>query len=318
MADGANQRVTIEFEQWRAIADHASVYDRLLERQEDLRALGEAQEILSLRQQTLARLATKRPKRAKAPAIAALTLSVLIVGIPIYVLQQSGNSSPAGLSQSELAEGQIYSTVTGQRMTLTLGDGSRVMLNTASRLRVAYSDRERKLILEEGQAWFEVAKHRQRPFRVFANGQMVEAHGTAFDVRINQNRTEVMLAEGKVTVQPQRHDNAGARVAMNPRELLVASAAGTSLRAVDDPEAWKNWREGIVTFKNTPLSEAIAEMNRYSEQQLAVADTNTGRIIVSGAFHAGSTQAFVEALAIGFHIQGNPQGNGLIILRQMP
>jgi transmembrane sensor len=102
---------------------------------------------------------------------------------------------------------------------------------------------------------------------------------------------------------------------MKANQLLVASATGTTLRSVANASAWKNWRDGIVKFDNLPLAQAVAEMNRYSETQLEVADAATGRIVVSGAFNTGSTQAFVEALAIGFRVTSREESEGKIVLK---
>lgn len=284
--------------------------------QDAIRALSDAPEILSLRQQTLARLAMGK-RQGRAQALLGGLLAIALVSLPLYALLRSDGKAPtppAAIDKSvEVAE-QRFRTAVGQRMTLTLGDGSRVTLNTASRIRVAYSDRERRLMLDAGQAWFEVAKDRPQPFVVFAGGQRVEAHGTAFDVRIRPDRTEVMLAEGKVSVSTQRAG--GASVAMEPHQLLVAGPSGTSLRTVADLSGWNSWREGVVRFDNVPLIRAIAEMNRYSATQLAIADDATANIRVSGAFHAGSTQAFMEALAVGFHVEGRRDGAKKIVLRR--
>ena len=312
---GPDERDEPEFERWRdADADHRAAYDRVTARHDDIRALADAPEILSLRHQTLARLTIKRRSDRRGRAGVGVMLAVALVATP-FVVMRSGVFAPepaAVMADAGGAAPQSFRTAVGQRLTLTLNDGSRVILNTASRLRVRYTKSERQLALDEGQAWFEVAKDKARPFLVHAGGQRVEAHGTAFDVRVMPGRTEVMLAEGKVTVDPERSGGAG--VAMRPSDLLVASAKGTVVKRIADPNSWSNWRRGVVTFDNVPLASAIGEMNRYSETKLRLADAETGRIAVSGGFNAGATDAFVEALAIGFKVRSRKDAAGNIVL----
>lgn len=240
-------------------------------------------------------------------------LMLVLVGLPAAIWYAR---TPFGApSQDQQADaGKLFQTAKGQRLALTLADGSRVTLNTASRVRVAYNKGERLLALESGQAWFEVAKDQDRPFIVQAGRERIEAHGTAFDVRLLPDRTEVMLAEGKVTVASARALRGPTSVNMSPNQLLVASDTGLRSQKLESSSAWSNWRRGIVTFDNTPLSKAAAEMNRYSDTQLELADTSTGRIVVSGTFIAGETDAFVEALQLGFRVRAAKQGDDEVLL----
>ncbi|WP_198526918.1 FecR domain-containing protein, partial [Sphingomonas sp. Ant20] len=100
----------------------------------------------------------------------------------------------------QVAETPVYRTATRQRLMVTLSDGSRLTLDTDTRVRMAYTRTERRLVLERGQALFEVAKHQTRPFVVTAGAQAVTAHGTAFDVRLETSAVRVALLEGLVSV----------------------------------------------------------------------------------------------------------------------
>lgn len=315
-AQGLTARAEIEFERWRdADMANGAAYDRITARHDAIRALADTPEMLALRHETLVRLAVGPRSRWKTKAALGVgaALAMLVVAIPVYRHYRSDAPQQAATAYSDASRAQVFRTAVGQRLTLTLGDGSHVMLNSASRVEVAYSARERRLTLTQGQAWFEVARHQRRPFLVYAGGLRVEAHGTAFDVRAGDKSTEVMLAEGKVTVASQRGGGSGASIDMAPRQLLIASATGTTVREVD-PETWRNWREGIVRLDNIPLSQAVAEMNRYTRTHLQVADEATGKIVISGAFHAGATTAFLEALAMGFDIHGRKTAEDAIVL----
>lgn len=309
------------FARWQqASVANSEAFDRLSARQDGIRALADAPEILSLRHQTLARLATKRQADQRMKTGAGIAVAIALVATPLVAFRSGWfgappAATPAATNAASTAVAgaeQTFRTAVGQRLALTLRDGSRVVLDTASRVRVDYAGSERRLALDEGQAWFEVAKDRTRPFVVHAGGQQVVAHGTAFDVRVMPDRTEVMLAEGRVTVTGDRGGGAG--VAMQPNQLLVASAGGTTISRIADPGRFTSWRRGVVTFDGVPLSRAVAEMNRYSDAKLRVADAATGRIAISGGFNAGANDAFVEALAIGFGIRGRKDAAGNTVL----
>ena len=95
-----------------------------------------------------------------------------------------------------------YTTAIGEQRSITLADGSTVDLNSRSKIRVAYHDRERDIQLLNGQALFHVAKDRTRPFIVHTNTTNIRAVGTRFDVYQKHNTTVVTVVEGKVAVIP--------------------------------------------------------------------------------------------------------------------
>lgn len=280
---------------------------------EEIRSLGESPEILSLRNQALARLARSRSRRRQLVKLGTTGI-VVALGLAAATPYLSTVGDP-GRKTAAAEQDSRFHTATGQRIKLTLLDGSRVTMNTATTLRIRYTDGERRLELDHGQIWCEVAKHDGRPFRVWAGGRSIEAHGTAFDVRAENDRTEVMLAEGKVTVETRSGNGAQSSVNLRPRELLVMSGNAVTLRAVD-PQAWQAWQRGLVSFDSVPLSDAVKELNRYSETKFSIADERTASIRVSGVFRAGAVDAVVQTLAIGFAVKATPAGRGMILLRQ--
>lgn len=92
----------------------------------------------------------------------------------------------------------LYTTPVGQQMVQTLEDGSQISLNSDSQLQVHYTEQARKLYLIKGEAFFDVQPDKQRPFEVYVNNRMVRAVGTAFSVRRELDKIEVMVTEGKV------------------------------------------------------------------------------------------------------------------------
>jgi len=232
-----------------------------------------------------------------AATICAAVMSVIV--LMQFVSPQSTDNS------------EVYGTAVGERRTITLSDGSTVTLNTNSRIEVAYNSARRDIQLIQGQALFEVAKNASWPFVVEAGNQRITALGTAFDVRVDDKSHEeiqVALVEGRVAVDEFNVDNEGHeqpvipenRIELIAGERLIASA-NQRIRAVEkiDLEEVTGWREGRIVFRNTPLKEAVKEVNRYTKQKLQLADdVRLHNIRISGVFNTGRIAPFVSALQI--------------------
>src|SRR5690606_12600450 len=125
-----------------------------------------------------------------------------------------------------MAGDTLYRTAVGERLAVTLDDGSVLTLNTDSRALVQYGDGIRGVTLEKGQALFEVAKNPELPFVVTAAGRKVTALGTAFDVRVTDDRLAVTLIEGRVAVEPTAPSSAiKERTELAPGDQLIAAAS---------------------------------------------------------------------------------------------
>jgi len=203
-----------------------------------------------------------------------------------------------------VAGNPAVTTGIGEQRVLTLDDGTRVILNTHSRMVVSYDSKLRQVELTEGEALFEVAKRPDWPFVVTAGEHQVRALGTSFAVRRDSNRVAVTLVEGRVAVT-SRADGAGAAQATNlvpgERVTLLDGAAPR----IDKPQVDKvlAWQRREVAFDNTALADAIAEMNRYSRVPLVAHDKSMARIRVTGLFRAGDSSSFARAVADVFQLR---------------
>jgi transmembrane sensor len=235
-----------------------------------------------------------------------------------------------GVIGADLLAAKTYRTEPGEQRRLRLADGSTVMLNTRSQLRVRFDKDERRLFLDHGQAWFQVAKDAQRPFRVFVGQDEVRALGTAFDVRREGQRATVTLEEGKVAIfrdttsQRLPATAAGGKskllagpvapsVILSPGdEVRLIPAAAPAVVAVDLAHV-QAWRTERVILESTPLGEAVAEFNRYGGPRLVLGDADLSTLPVSGVFHTDRPQAFAEAIALSFPVEAHA-GDGQIVL----
>ena len=308
--DDPSDATRVRFEDWRAHGGHAAAFAAVAEARTMSAALADHPEMLALRHAAVARIALAREPRRAAPWMLAAAACAAVVA-PIAWLRLADDATTTGRA-AQIAEAPVYRTATGQRLMVTLTDGSRLTLDTDSRVRIAYSDAERRLVLERGQALFEVAKHQRRPFVVTAGSQSVTAHGTAFDVRLDPGAVRVALVEGLVSVASR--GGHAKPVAMVPDDVLTASAGGVSLRHVPGIAlALSSWSEGRLVFEDTTLRHAVAEMNRYGTPRIALADTQAGDVRISGSFRTGEIQPFLDALQMGFPVTVARSVDGITI-----
>lgn len=223
----------------------------------------------------------------------------------------------AGAGAWGLLRDPTYTTKVGEQRVVRLSDGSRVALNTDTRLVVHYTKGERDLRLERGEAQFDVAKNPLRPFIVTAEGQQVRAVGTSFVVRDDGHGVSVTLLEGKVTVTPvTRRAAAATPVYLTPGERLRVANAAVAPKLDRPPlEAVTAWRSGEILLDDTPLSEAVAEMNRYSPTPLEIESTDVAALRVSGIFKSGESESFARTVAAQYGLAVVEQP-GRIVLAQ--
>jgi transmembrane sensor len=187
-------------------------------------------------------------------------------------------------SQQLLNDGESYSTGAGEQRLIYLDDGSKVHLNTRSQATVYHSDKLRKVVLNRGEALFDVAHEANRPFLVFTNGKTVKVIGTRFNIRSVNKETTVTVVKGVVAVGESLEkinviDNNGATqarslptskrplkpsadtsefVRLYAGEQVVYSLAGDleEIEAVD-PDNITAWQKGRLVYDKTPLNQVV-------------------------------------------------------------
>jgi transmembrane sensor len=216
---------------------------------------------------------------------------------------------------------ETYSTGLGELSTVSLSDGSVITLNTLSQVNVRFSGGERRVEVVQGQANFDVAKDRSRPFIVIAGVGEVRALGTSFDVYRRTNDVVVTLIEGGVAVVPEAATDARSQVSLRPGDQVVYDRQygepGRSLqRTTVDLNRVTAWRSRKLDFTDTPLIEAIAEANRYSRQKIELRAPALEQATLSGVFDAGQNEAVADGLRAYFGLHIERAGDELIVLTQ--
>jgi transmembrane sensor len=223
-----------------------------------------------------------------------------------------------------------YVTAIGEQRTVPLDDGSRITLNSNSKIEIEFTVERRVVRLLRGEAFFEVAHNNERPFVVIAGDNQVTAVGTAFEVRYEPDHIDVTLVEGKVnvtsTAEPLEPSASVSSSKPGPDKLYssgYAMTAGERLRVAkgaaaiaDAPrvDAVIAWRRGEVMLDDTPLTDAIAEMNRYSKSALIIDESSIATLHVSGIYHTGDSEGFAQSVAQLYGLEVS-QESGQIHLR---
>lgn len=214
-------------------------------------------------------------------------------------------------------QAEVYSTPVGGFQRLPLADGSRIEINTDSRLELRFSKAERRVKLDQGEAFFDVASDRTRPFVVSTGGYRVIAVGTAFSVRKSGGTVAVIVTEGRVRLErvggPEGPGNSAlisAGHAVDVSEAVVVVRRAPTDTFVES----LGWREGVLVFNAQPLAEVAAEFNRYNRRQLLV-DPSAADVVIGGSFRATNLQGFLRLLERGFGVRPEPVGDRLLLRR---
>lgn len=214
----------------------------------------------------------------------------------------------------------------GEQRTLTLADGSRVLLNTNSRVVVRFEPHRRLVELKQGEALFEVArKAPDNPFVVQAGAQTITALGTRFVVRRDALNASITLIEGRIAVTGAGPDNRSQRaeateprpVILSPGERVTVFETGPAKLDMPPIEKVTAWRSGHVDLVDVSLADAAAEMNRYSRTQLLIEQPAAAALRVSGVFRTGDIESFANAIAETYGLRVTAQ-DGSVLLEGRP
>ena len=215
-------------------------------------------------------------------------------------------------------QGEAYRTQVGELREVALSDGSNLRLNTDSQMIVHFDHARREVRLERGETMFDVAKDVTRPFIVEVAEVSVKAIGTSFSIRRDGGDVEVLVTQGMVEVtRPGISDNSASR-RIAARERLIVTKAGASIETLppEKEERLLAWRAGVVSFDGEPLSDAIAEINRYNRRHIILDDPLLASRPIVGIFRTTDVESFVSAVAPAFGADVQVQGDTIRLKRK--
>jgi transmembrane sensor len=203
-------------------------------------------------------------------------------------------------------------TAVGEQRSVTLADGSVVILNTDSEVRVRWTDTERRIELVKGEGQFHVAKNPNRPFLVATADATVRAVGTVFNVRNEQSGTQVAVLEGLVKVsalapssvsnlRPTGNKGAGPKVggaALNNYDLGAGGRVAITPYGIEPDigpsvESVAAWTQRRLVFRDQRLADVVAEFNRYRVQPLVIDEAELQGLRISGVFDLSDPESLL-------------------------
>lgn len=199
------------------------------------------------------------------------------------------------LAFSTLHQDKVLTTAKGEFRKVPLQDKSIATINGSSRIEVEFTQTRRKINLQKGEAWFEVAKDKTKPFIVEAGDARIRAVGTAFSVRRYAQGTEVLVTEGTVEVWSKERTAQRRLLTAGERAFLEPEANAISVtRQPSEVSRKLAWREGNLILKNQTLGDAVADFNRYSPKTIVIVDAALADKRLFGQYKLDAPELFAK------------------------
>lgn len=211
-------------------------------------------------------------------------------------------------------QASVYSTALGGHKVLTLADGSQIELNTATAIRTKFDEHRRTVWIDRGEAFFKVVHDANRPFVVLAGNHRITDIGTKFLVRREPDQLQVTLVEGSAEIDTPNQPGTQHAI-LRPGDVAIATATAMSVvkTTQESVDRELSWRRGVLVFDRTTLADAAAELNRYNERKVLVADSEAAQQRIVGTFPANNVDLFgrVAQSVLGLHVK--EQGKNIVI-----
>lgn len=210
------------------------------------------------------------------PWLAASAAVLILMLIPMFYPKLISQSEPHYITMA---------TANGDLRELTLPDGSSVTLNAGSKLIYPerFSDSLRDVTLI-GEAFFEVTSDADRPFVVSTEKLKTKVLGTSFNIKSFKGESQevISVASGRVLVFSENREQKN-EVVLIPEEQVVYQQGNLEKKRVDLSEVL-SWKTGVLLFKQSPLSEAVAMLERKYDVDIEIQSKNLINCTVTGEF----------------------------------
>ncbi|MBL4789187.1 MAG: FecR domain-containing protein [Kordiimonadaceae bacterium] len=252
--------------------------------------------------------ARKWPVELKSVA-ASIAVMVISIGVWFSVAQPQENVTDTRI-ETAINTGAI------EHQSARLSDGSQVDVGASSALQVQFGEKRRNITLAHGEAFFEVAPDAARPFTVITPLGDVVAIGTAFNVKLNDDRIIVTVTEGKVglnlkqnpdlvvsDIADERSFQEFASYIVAGQEAVFTEEAGLAV-AVAAPEAQSvPWREKRLVYRTEQMKYVLADLARYSDYNFTVSGSRVAGLLYSGTVRTDRIEDWLNALPQVFPVE---------------
>jgi transmembrane sensor len=254
------------------------------------------------------------------------TFAVVACAVFACVAVTAGALYRGGMRQTELAR-QMIETAVGENRSVTLADGSSVALGGHTRMSFSLRANVREIVLEDGEAFFAVAKDPSRPFQVHAGNATVTAVGTEFDVRRSDDRVTVAVVEGRVMVQPMApvmpvswlpaSRPVGHAAALAAGERTTVNRSGVeSTSVLTNAQSAIEWQDGRLAFEGESLRYVVLDVNRYSSKPIVVADEKTAALRITGTISNNNVLGWVKSLQPALGVRAEIEPNRIVLRKE--
>lgn len=216
-----------------------------------------------------------------------------------------------------------YATARGQQLDVRLPDGSRLQLDTATRADVRFYRDRREVRLADGQAMFAVHANAGQPFHVLTGDLRVTVVGTRFAIRhtasgSDPGTTRVAVEEGRVRVA-RAAAGGGDQAELTAGQTVLVEAGGPIGQVAGiAPGSVASWRDGRISFDNTPLAQALAEFERYGDTGLVIRDPAVAALRIGGSFSLQQFASFKRVLPQLLPVRLEPRGDTFEVVGRQP
>jgi transmembrane sensor len=308
------QELTAWLDWYNADAANREIFEELQNQYETLRSIPEAQRReLAIRLTAPANESPKPIRVRNDVPWRRVAVAAAVVALAIGTVLSTGYFG--AWSKSRSMQTAQYQTPRAEHENVTLPDGSSVKLGALSSISLNFTSDVRYVVLEGGEAYFEVTHDARRPFIVQVGPVTVRAVGTSFNIRRAQERVVVAVSEGVVDV--------GQKMLVGPTSSLLVSAGRqasvnptrASVAVINtDAQAIGAWRKGRLEFVDEPLSSVIETVNRYSSHAIVVTDREIAATTYTGTVNEDRIDEWLLALRDVFPVQVSRVGGETILL----
>lgn len=251
-------------------------------------------------------IANSRPRQSRWQKWVPLaTAASFVLGVFVVLNQASFTADPAQLAS--------FTTVAGEQRSLTFDDGTVTRLDVNSAVTVAVSDTARDVNLVKGRAIFDVAHDSRRPFSVAVGSSRIIALGTRFQVQRNGPAVIVTLEEGSVEVVSE-FEGETRRERLKPGEQLRLAQMGAAwIKTTIETDTATSWSRGRHVFRDSKLTDALDEVNRYAQRKIRLGDPALADMAVSGNFVIGDSHKVVAAFEAALPLRVVDGGSELVL-----
>ena len=289
-------------------ADHKRILLNTLSTWDQMEVMEELADVFPLGEFSNTYNQKKSPKVYAGPAVAAM-FAICVIGTTLLWMKHE--TTPEMLA---------FETEIGASKTIEMSDGSEVVLNTNTKILTEFNDSKRSIVLEQGEAFFEVEHNPNVPFIVAVNGVEIQAVGTAFGVRVRDGLTDVLVTDGRVRITRDANlpgSSKSSTLFVDKGNKVSIAKEGASTPVLVEPKAIAKmlmWQKQMLAFNGEPLSEVVEEFSRYTNVQISIADKETGEIRVGGFFRSNDLDGLLTSLENNFGISTNSVNQDNIIL----